>query len=341
VTGLRRALVGLGIAGFIAGAVPLVLALSTPETIDSELIAVFGPLIGWSFIGTGLYAWDRRPDNRFGPLMTAVGFTWCVSGLSVSRTPGVFIVGYAVGSLPFALLFHMLCAFPSGRLQDRFSRIGVGLGYFVTTVLWWVILLFYDSTRDTWATNPINAFDDDRVADFLIGAQSALGLVALMMIPLILRRRWERASGAQRQVLVPVYVAASILVALLTLTLVADLVGVSGTAEKAADIAGLVALAAIPFAFLFGLMRSRLSRAGAIAELVARLAADDRRRGMRDALADALGDPGLTLLYWVPARERYVNAEGRPTELPEPGDARVATVVEDHGKPVAAIVPDA
>src|SRR6185436_7432036 len=92
--GLRRALIGLGIAGFIAGAVPLVLGLSAPDINSPELTAVFGPLVGWSFIGTGLFAWYRRPDNRFGPLMTAVGFTWCVSGLIVERHPGVFIIGY-------------------------------------------------------------------------------------------------------------------------------------------------------------------------------------------------------------------------------------------------------
>ena len=147
--GLRRALVGLGIAGFIAGAVPLVLALSAPDINDPELTAVFGPLVGWSFIGTGLFAWYRRPDNRFGALMTAVGFTWCLSGLSVDRTPAVFVVGFVVASLPFALLFHMLCAFPMGRLSDRLSKVGVGLGYFVTTVLWWVILLFYDRPGTT------------------------------------------------------------------------------------------------------------------------------------------------------------------------------------------------
>ena len=63
-TGLRRALMGLGIAGFIAGAVPLVLALSAPDDInDPALTAVFGPLMGWSFIGTGLFAWYRRPTT--------------------------------------------------------------------------------------------------------------------------------------------------------------------------------------------------------------------------------------------------------------------------------------
>ena len=48
---------------------------------------VFGPLIGWSFIGTGLFAWYRRPENNFGALMAAVGFTWCVSGLAWTATP--------------------------------------------------------------------------------------------------------------------------------------------------------------------------------------------------------------------------------------------------------------
>ena len=35
-----------------------------------------GLFIGWSFIGVGLFAWWRRPDNRFGVLMTAVGFAF-------------------------------------------------------------------------------------------------------------------------------------------------------------------------------------------------------------------------------------------------------------------------
>ena len=338
--GLRRALIGLGIAGFIAGAVPLVLGLSAPDVNSPELTAVFGPLIGWSFIGTGLFAWYRRPDNRFGPLMTAVGFTWCISGLSVDRHPNLFIIGYAINPLPFALLFHMLCAFPTGRLADRLSKFAVGLGYFITTVLWWVILLFYDPTRDAWASNPLNAFDDDQIADFLIGLQSALAIVAVLLVPVILRRRWNRASRGQRQVLEPVYLAAAVLMTLLLLSLIADFTGPNGTVEDSIDIAGLVSLATIPFAFLVGLMRSRLSHAGAIADLVARLTADDRRRGLGEALADALGDPSLTLLYWLPSRERYVNADGRATDLPEPGGERVATIVEDHGKPVAAIVHD-
>src|SRR5215216_3715550 len=81
---LTRALVALGAVGFVAGAVPLVLALAEEGGHQRELIAVTGPLIGWAFIGTGIYAWLRRPENRFGALMTAVGFSACLAGLRVS-----------------------------------------------------------------------------------------------------------------------------------------------------------------------------------------------------------------------------------------------------------------
>ena len=96
---------------------------------------VFTPLIGWSFIGTGLFAWWRRPENRFGALMTAVGFVWFLSALTASDVPGVFAIGGIFSALPYALLLHMLVAFPTGRLETRWERFLVGLGYFDTTVM--------------------------------------------------------------------------------------------------------------------------------------------------------------------------------------------------------------
>ena len=60
----------------------------------------------------------------------------------------------------------------------------------------------------------------------------------------------------------------------------------------------------------------RLSRAAAVSDLVARLGEAGQRQDLRDALAEALGDPSLSLAYWVPEQERYVDAAGRPVELP-------------------------
>jgi signal transduction histidine kinase len=86
-------------------------------------------------------------------------------------------------------------------------------------------------------------------------------------------------------------------------------------------------------------MRSRLSRAAAVSDLVARLGEVGHRQGLRDALAEALADPSLSLAYWVPEQERYVDAEGHPMELPE-GEGVACTRVEHEGRCVGMICHD-
>src|SRR5918999_659884 len=57
---LRRALIALAALGFVAGAVPLAVALADEGGHQRTLIAVTGPLIGWAFIGNRIFAWLRR-----------------------------------------------------------------------------------------------------------------------------------------------------------------------------------------------------------------------------------------------------------------------------------------
>ena len=92
-------------------------------------------------------------------------------------------------------------------------------------------------------------------------------------------------------------------------------------------------ITAVPFAFLVGLLRSSLSRAGTVSGLVERFGTTT----VRDALAEALGDPDLTLAYWLPRPRRYVDADGRPAEFPA---GRAVTEIEHDGARIAAIVHD-
>jgi signal transduction histidine kinase len=62
---------------------------------------------------------------------------------------------------------------------------------------------------------------------------------------------------------------------------------------------------------------------------------------VRDALADALEDPSLELLFWLPEQGHYVDARGRKYELPFGNPARAVTKVDRDGQCVAAIVHDA
>jgi signal transduction histidine kinase len=58
--------------------------------------------------------------------------------------------------------------------------------------------------------------------------------------------------------------------------------------------------------------------------------------GVRDALAQAIGDPTLALALWVPLKDRWVDERGRDLELPSSSD-RAVTLVGDN---LAAIIHD-
>jgi signal transduction histidine kinase len=62
---------------------------------------------------------------------------------------------------------------------------------------------------------------------------------------------------------------------------------------------------------------------------------------VREALAESIGDRSLSIAYWVPERNAFVDEHGHPVELPKPGSGRAWTAVENDGRRVAAIVHDA
>ena len=84
--------------------------------------AIFGPAVGWSFIGTGLYAWRRRPDSRTGALMILLGFAWFLYTLDAANSPLVYTFALITGPLWGGVFLHLGLGFPSGRLRDRLDR---------------------------------------------------------------------------------------------------------------------------------------------------------------------------------------------------------------------------
>ena len=141
---LGRALVGLGLAGLAIGLLALSLIVTSDHATYRGLFAAFTLVVGWSFIGTGLFAWWRRPENRTGALMTATGFAWFLQAMTASNSPGIFTAGFALNTLAYGLLIHMLVAFPDGRLTTRAQRAVMALTWFVVTVAQWAVIPFID-----------------------------------------------------------------------------------------------------------------------------------------------------------------------------------------------------
>ena len=60
----RGRVVLLASAGLAVGLAYAAIVLSSGHVDDRGFAAGLGLLVGWSFIGTGLFAWWRRPANR-------------------------------------------------------------------------------------------------------------------------------------------------------------------------------------------------------------------------------------------------------------------------------------
>jgi len=303
---------------------------------------VLGLVIGWGFIGTGLFAWARRPDNSVGSLMTLTGFAFLVAGLSSSNIPAVFTIGAFLSSVYIVTTMHTLLALPHGSLSPGDRRIVIA-AYLLVTVGILPLYLFFDPSSEC-ANCPDNVFLIQHSQSVVDVASLVINLLGVVIIALVLRsliRRWRAATRAERRLYTPMYAAG---VALL-IALIGNLMLQSANADsRAADVAfviSLVPFSLVPFLFLGALVRARLLEGGAVTNLMRRLNEAPRAGHLRDALADALEDSSVELVYWIPERQSYVDFRGRDFELPTDDPRRAIHEVARDGECVAAIIYDA
>jgi signal transduction histidine kinase len=341
--GLRRALLALFAVGVLCAAADVALILASDHEDQKAIAAILGPLIGLGFIGTGAFAWWRRPLNRFGLLMTAVGFAWFIGGLTESNNSVVYTFGTYIGPLYLVLVVQMVLSFPTGRLRDPVSRAIVAIAYidaFVLTLP--VYLLGGDLNPPDGA--PENAFaivHASGLANAIDVVTSLIGFGLTAATAAVLIDRRKSATPPQRRAQAPMLWTGLTVIVCLGLVFAGDTIGVPDDVIGLVGFVGFVGFAILPFAFLTGLVRTRYSRAGAVGGLIERLNTPDTRVGLRGALADALGDPTLQLVYWRESVGHYVTYEGHRVELPVRGSGRAVAEVERDGKRVGAIIYDA
>jgi signal transduction histidine kinase len=236
---------------------------------------------------------------------------------------------------------HTLLAAPHGSLSPGDRRIVIA-AYLLVTVGVLPLYLFFDPSSQC-ANCPDNVFlihDSQSVVDI---ASVVINLTGVVIIGLVLRslvRRWRGGTRAERRLYTPMYAAG----AALMIALIGNLILQSASSDSsAADIAfviSLVPFALVPYLFLGSLVRARLLEGGAVTRLMSRLSETPRAGGLRDALAEALEDPSLELVYWLPEGQRYVDFRGRPYELPEDDPSRDVHAITRDGECVAAIIYD-
>jgi signal transduction histidine kinase len=271
----RMRAIALAALGCGAGVVALVL-LSDHQSAKAGW-AICGPAVGWSFIGTGLYAWRRRPESRTGALMVLFGFAWFVSALHFSNAPALYSLALVAGGLWGGVFLQLVMGFPSGRLASSRDRAIVIAGYLIFTVATIPSMLFgdpHDLGCDDCPANVLLIRHDRGLANVASGFEALLYVVLFAIVLVRLGLRWRRTGPFERMQLTPVYVCG-----LLTFLLVTA--GTAGAGD-AASLASVGVTALLPFAFLAGLLRTHVAELNA--ELRARL---DELRTSRARLVEA------------------------------------------------------
>ncbi|MDP8911294.1 MAG: histidine kinase, partial [Actinomycetota bacterium] len=325
----------------LVGAVGLTLVLTSDHERRPVTASVLGLLVGWSFVGSGLVAWSRRPDNRTGQLMVAVGFAWFLRALSEANASLPFTLGEMLGSVFLAFFVHLLVAYPRGRLGTRAERLLVAAAYVVALVGPSLLMLFDPEPVSDCGECPANAMliaDRPGIASAVTAVVDVAAAVLSIAIIAVLVNRWRRASVAARRAVWPV--VASGLVTFVFLGLGFALHPVAEDVSNAAELLSLVSFISVPFFFLVGVLRSRLARVGAT-RLLVETPQTPTLDEAQDALRRALHDPTLELAYWMPDQKTYVDTEGKPVTLPSDGNGRATTMIEYEDRCIAALVHDA
>ena len=297
----------------------------------STIEIVLHVAVGVAWIGAGLVAWARRPELRIGLLMAAVGIAWFWQEPWWSAAvPGT--VSYVLGDLAFAIGLHAILAFPIGRLPGPLERTLVIAGY--ATALGGDVLgaMFTDPIAHgctQCGRNLLLITDQPSISDAISLAQAVVAIVIGLLVVGIFVRRWRTATAPARAVLGPVAWASIVGGAATVIHVWVDAVG---TAPAWLLYVAWVSFGFIPVAFLIGLLGARLRR-GAMTSLMVELAELPPPERVRDALARALNDPTLRLVFWVD--DHYVDLDGHPTEL-----GPVTTVLEYGGERFAALEHD-
>jgi signal transduction histidine kinase len=306
-------------------------------------------------VGFGLFRLARRSDDRFARLLVATGVLWSLTILALSSDSTLYSLGRIAVWLAELALVYLLLAFPYGRLTTTVERVLASAAALVAALLYLPTAFFAQFPEPTpWtacgAHCPRNAFAPGHSSpafahDFMRPLRETLTVLLFAGVAALLARRARRGPRVMRRAVAPVAALALVRVAALAAY---DVMRGAGVSSGAADVFGWIyafSLPALALSFAAGLLGQRLFVANALQRLTLGLRSNARAAQLRTALAEALDDPTLRIVYWLQGDPgRWVDETGWPVKPPDPDEERqhrrAVTEVAADGRRLAAIVHD-
>jgi signal transduction histidine kinase len=349
VTRSTERLILMGVIGLALAAVqqfgPFLWPYEPPQSLSIANQAWFF-VVELLWVAAMLVTYRRDPTGPMWRLFLLYQVVGTVGVIWIVPTSLTWLLSQASIGIGSVVFVHLVLAFPSGRLSDRYDRIVVAAAYVfvLATRLAWVVV--WSPTIDPVGFSPRNPYvlwPNAGLAQ-LLGPGAIVVMAPFLYVAVLagLARHWRRASPTLRRALQPIIVAAPLQLAItLAWHLVdADTAGLGNLrALLEHPIVGLAGLI-FPVGFLLGLLRSRLAR-GSIADLALELGRGVPLGGLRATLARALRDPTLVLAYPAASGAGFVDPDGQSIEIP--GEAvpdRGIARLERDGETLAVLAYD-
>jgi signal transduction histidine kinase len=340
---MKRRLRGVLVASAVAAAVVEVVTFYVngwPGQPNPPIYAISSVVVLLAYLVVGLAAWQHYPGERIGLLFTVVGYGWFLPSLTQVHAAVPFTIGVLTASVYQGGLAQLALGWPYGRLKSRIDVIVVAANYC------WIIgnsalqLLFWDpGTAGCGRACPANLLMIDSSARIYRNLGSLVAIVSPAMtvtvVTLIAWRFWQARGYARPAMTSLVWVAVPIAAYIVVLGLPGNL----GLSDLLVYGFGPLILITAPAAYALEMIRTTNARRAVGAALVDLEPGPSPGR-LRDALAGALGDPGLRLALPAPGGLGYTDTSGNavdPARLPagsvltplDPGSGAVLIHDED------------
>ena len=323
-------------------------ALLTTYSGGSGLARAADVVAGLSLLAAGLATVIARPHGSIGIVAMLAGAAWFAPDWVgwEGGAPLVRSIGMVVAPFVAPLLFHVALAAPNGRLAPPAARAVVVVLYGVAAVASLGLALFRDPFLDRycWSNCTENVFlvrPEQEVARLLREVLLLAVLAGATVVVALAARRFVRASGAARRVVLPVAISGALLGAAQAAYAGALLRDPAESADKTMFVtlflvrAGAATLLAVALGWsAYVVWRTR----SAVAHLAVELGEAPAPGSLRTALAASLGDPDVEVAYPIGASERFVDAAGNVVPAPVAGPDRVVTPIVREGRQIAVVV---
>ncbi len=336
-------------AAIVLTGISLALALTSSHLEHPIANAIVRPYLIASPIVIGLFWKARRPENRFGLLLVAVGLVFFPLSWQASNDPLIHTLGVILGdTLGIVATFYLALAFPIGRLQHRADAVAMAL---VTTAMFALAISAIgrpvlqgggplSRCGEACPPNPIQLVLPAQLTEVAAVTESVALLSGTLLVIAIIAVRIARSARPRRRALIAVaFTSLLFFPVFFAYQLLRRTLGADAPILEPLGWVNIGVRITFALGFAVALVQADLFAGSALRRLLDRLADRPSPEDWQGSVAESLDDPDLRLGFWDPMRGGYRQTDGG--ELNEPLDREHAWVTVGHdGIPVAAFIVD-